>query len=83
MSYAAFIDRFPDHSFDLVIIDGRARAACIQHAIPKVKKGGYLLVDDSERYDLSKIRYQKRTDLSGHVPYYPTPTLGETSIFAL
>ena len=83
MSYATFIDSFPDHSFDLIVIDGRARAACIQHAIRKVKKGGYLLIDNSERYDLSKIKYQSRTDLSGHVPYYPQPILEESSIFTL
>ncbi len=47
--YVRSIDRHPDESFDLVVIDGRARVACIQHALPKVKPGGHILLDDSMR----------------------------------
>jgi|688.fasta_scaffold10089_5 hypothetical protein len=47
--YASFIDSCPDESFDLVVVDGRARPGCIQHALPKVKRGGFLLLDNSER----------------------------------
>jgi hypothetical protein len=42
--YVRLIDSFK--LFDLVIIDGRARTSCIKHAIPHVKKGGFLLLDD-------------------------------------
>ena len=34
---------------DLVSVDGRNRAECIRHAIPKLKPGGYLVLDNSER----------------------------------
>jgi predicted O-methyltransferase YrrM len=34
---------------DLVAIDGRNRAKCIWHARSKVKPGGYLVLDNSER----------------------------------
>jgi len=47
--YVAKIDSFPDHYFDLVFIDGRARNECIKHALPKVKNNGYILLDNSER----------------------------------
>lgn len=47
--YVTFIDRFPDHSFDIVMIDGRARTSCIKHAAPKIKKGGLLIVDNADR----------------------------------
>ena len=47
--YATSIDSYADGSFDLVVVDGRARPSCILHARPKVKKGGYLVLDDSER----------------------------------
>lgn len=48
-AYVKTIDQFPDGSFDLVMVDGRSRPSCIKHAIPKIKKGGYLLLDNSER----------------------------------
>lgn len=35
--------------FDLIIIDGRARAACLAHAIPHLAKGGMILFDNSHR----------------------------------
>jgi hypothetical protein len=47
--YVQFIDQFPDQHFDLVVVDGRARVSCVPHAIPKVKQGGYLMLDDSHR----------------------------------
>ena len=47
--YVKIIDSFPDNSFDIVVVDGRARTACVQHAVSKIKKGGYLLLDNSER----------------------------------
>ena len=40
---------FPDESFDLVIVDGYARPSCVLHAIPKIRRGGHLLLDDSDR----------------------------------
>lgn len=49
--YVKSIDPFPDESFDLVIVDGRVRPSCIFHAKNKLKKGGFLLLDDSERKD--------------------------------
>jgi len=39
--------------FDFIVVDGRKRVRCIQHAIPHVKIGGYLILDDSKR-----IRYR-------------------------
>lgn len=48
-SYVQAIDEFPDQHFDIVMIDGRARTSCIKHAVNKVKKQGYLILDNSER----------------------------------
>jgi len=47
--YVRFIDRFPDESFDLILIDGRARPSCINSAVGKVKRGGVLVLDNSDR----------------------------------
>jgi len=47
--FVTTINKFPDHFFDLVFVDGRARIQCIEHSISKVKTGGYILLDDSNR----------------------------------
>lgn len=38
-----------DNSLDLVIVDGRARVECVRAAKSKVRPGGRLLLDDSDR----------------------------------
>jgi hypothetical protein len=61
-NYASSIDRYPDSFFDFVVIDGRSRPSCIKHSFCKVKPGGYLLLDNTERnYYLSEktINYFK------------------------
>ncbi len=47
--YAAQIDAFPEASFDLVLVDGRARPSCLVHAAPRVRPGGMLILDNSDR----------------------------------
>ena len=47
--YVKNIDAFPDGYFDIVVVDGRSRTACIAHANGKIKQGVYLIVDNSER----------------------------------
>jgi hypothetical protein len=49
LEYVCTIDAYPDKFFDLVAIDGRARSSCVVHAVSKVKPGGYLLWDNTER----------------------------------
>ncbi|HZX75297.1 MAG TPA: class I SAM-dependent methyltransferase [Cyclobacteriaceae bacterium] len=49
VNYYSFIDRYEKESFDFIIVDGRARVECAEHAIPKLKKGGILILDNSER----------------------------------
>lgn len=63
--YVFFIDRYPDGLFDLVSIDGRARSSCLLHALPKVKPGGFLLFDNSER-----DRYARAVALMPQWPYW-------------
>jgi len=54
-NYASYIDNFPESYFDVVLIDGRSRPACLYHSLNKVKKGGLLILDNAEReYYLSK-----------------------------
>jgi len=43
------ISLFPDGYFDLVIVDARNRARCLLAASSKVKKDGWILLDDAQR----------------------------------
>ncbi|MDJ0651882.1 MAG: class I SAM-dependent methyltransferase [Simkaniaceae bacterium] len=49
LPYYEFCDKFPDEFFDLILIDGRNRKGCIQFSLPKLKKGGVLMLDNAER----------------------------------
>ena len=75
-NYVRQIDLFPDEFFDIVLIDGRARPACIMHSTIKVRIGGYIIVDNSDRdYYFSKTSASldnfSRQDFSGAAPLYP------------
>jgi hypothetical protein len=48
-SYVTCIDRYPNGYFDAILIDGRGRTSCIRHSIPKLKRGGLLILDNAER----------------------------------
>ncbi|MHC5057683.1 MAG: class I SAM-dependent methyltransferase [Planctomycetota bacterium] len=72
--YVRAIDPYPDGSFDLVSVDGHARLACISRAIPKVRPGGHIMLDNSERYREEAsgvLEGWESVDLSGPGPYHP------------
>jgi hypothetical protein len=80
--YAKSIDSYPDNYFDIVVVDGRSRPSCIQHGIPKLKKNGWLIIDNSERnYYLAPFRFERKSwkisKFAGPVPY--TRDFSETS----
>jgi len=54
--YASAVDDYPDGSFDLLLIDGRARPGCFAHGQRKVRVGGRIVVDNSERPEYDAIR---------------------------
>lgn len=82
--YVSIIDQYDNNYFDIVLIDGRARPSCIKHAVNKIKIGGLLILDNSDRdYYLSKTsqylnNFQKDV-YTGAVPL--SPQFSETSIF--
>lgn len=49
LPYYSVCYEFPNEFFDLILVDGRNRKGCISHAIPKLKPGGVLMLDNSER----------------------------------
>ena len=73
--YVTSIDQFPDTSFDLVVVDGRARPSCVKRGMPKVRPGGMLLLDNAERRHYQRARalldlaQWELHDFSGPGPY--------------
>lgn len=49
LDYITSILDYPDNHFDIVAVDGRARIACLGYSLLKVKPGGFVLFDDSQR----------------------------------
>jgi hypothetical protein len=75
--YTRTIDEFPDETFDLVCIDGRARVECTRHAMRKVKRHGFIVLDNSERNDYGPVydllaAWDKR-EFYGIGPYNAAP----------
>lgn len=56
--YFEFINKYDDDFFDFILIDGRARVECLVNAMDKLKSGGMLALDNSER-----LRYHPVFDL--------------------
>lgn len=83
--YVGAIDDFPDGSFDLVAVDGRSRVSCIARSLSKVKRGGWLLLDNSERegYEPGRrlLANYRRYDFYGLVPSNLDPY--QTSVWHL
>lgn len=83
--YVKSIYKYSSGSFDLVIVDGRARVSCILYAISKIRPGGYLMLDNSERerYSdaISFLADYKRTDFFGIGPY--STYLWQTSLWEI
>lgn len=46
--YSALSDK-PDEHFDVILVDGRARPECVFSALDKLKSGGLMVLDNSER----------------------------------
>ncbi len=83
--YVRTIDVYPNGTFDLVFIDGRARAACIPHALPKICPGGHLMVDNTDRPQdhgaFTRLAHLPRQDFVGFLP--GVLDLGQTSVWTV
>jgi hypothetical protein len=80
--YIRAIEDYPDGEFDLVVVDGRYRSRCTEAAIPKVRHGGMLIVDDVDRpryaTALEAVPWPRR-DIIGFAP--AKPSLSYTGLF--
>ncbi len=48
--YCSYVDTFKDESLDFIVIDGKHRVTIANKAVSKIKKGGFIYLDDSQRY---------------------------------
>jgi len=48
--YADVANNYPDQFFDFALVDGKLRHVCIDRVLPKLRVGGILILDNSERY---------------------------------
>jgi hypothetical protein len=87
-AFAKCVEGFENETFDLVIVDGSEEAdgnrlICIQASAPKVKQGGYLVLDDSDRAAYREAdRLLKGWTVRRFVGVKPCPlTAVETSVY--
>lgn len=81
LDFAPYVDAVDDSegSFDLVVVDGRARAACFRRAITRLRPGGVLVFDnvDRRRYRDAIAASPVPVDVEwtrGRTPALPYPT---------
>jgi len=83
-TYSKAASNLPDESLDLLIIDGRSRPACLKYSHSKVKPGGYLLFDNSNRESYQEaistfLKDWEREDFKGVTVY--DAFFNQTSLF--
>lgn len=54
-SYCFVCDEFENEYFDVILLDGRNRVECFEKCEKKLKKGGLLVLDNSDREEYSLI----------------------------
>lgn len=78
--YVHAIDGVPG-SFDLIVIDGRARTACLDHVADRLAPGGVILFDNSHRpayrraIAAARMKTTRTTGLTACLPYPDETTL--------
>ena len=89
IDWASIICEYPDESFDIVSVDGYddTRIPAIGFSMPKVKRGGWMVVDDSHWKKLGPglelLKAWKRVDVPGRKPHRTVGAMkdAQTSFF--
>jgi len=80
--YVKSIDKYPDNSFDVIVVDGRQRNECFKRALKKLKTDGIIVFDNFEREIYKKSQHHPGIShfmIEGLMPFnYVT---GTTAIF--
>ena len=81
-SYVHAIHRSPT-SFDIIVIDGRARIACLQQAIKKLNPKGVLLLDNSNRTRYQQVLKHKGFKIKRFAGLPGSPFKSETAVIQI
>lgn len=71
--YVEAIEHAARPEFDLVVIDGEWRSRCVPHAFDRLRRGGYIMLDNSDveieaRNAINIHHTQQKQIFSGFVP---------------
>lgn len=75
--YVTAIDEFADDHFDFILVDGYYRQPCALRALPKLKPGGLMVIDNTDWMH----RYQWPIPLNWPLVHESRNVLGQTSIW--
>jgi hypothetical protein len=65
-SYVGVIKQFDNNSLDFALVDGAFRSVCANQVVEKIRNGGYLIVDDVNRFlPCNSISPKSRTKQTG------------------
>lgn len=73
------LEQFAEHEFDFILIDGSQRGNCAKHAVRKIKPGGYIYLDNSDKHSTEEggdirvaeeILLQAVNERGGEVKYF-------------
>jgi len=84
IDWAATVCEYPDESFDIISVDGYddTRISSIEFSIPRVKCGGWIVVDDTNWEKLNPgldlLTEWLRIDVSGQKPHRTFGALKDT-----
>lgn len=67
VNYYLTVESIADNSLDFLLVDGRARPECLYYALPKMKKNGLVILDNSER-----AHYKIAFEFMNKYPVYTT-----------
>ncbi|WBL41307.1 hypothetical protein PBT90_11120 [Algoriphagus halophytocola] len=81
--YVNSINSYENSYFDLIVIDGRVRIECLKNSLNKLKSGGYLLFDNSERerYQNELGKLKTWVSYKNYGPVVQEYSFSETTIF--
>ena len=87
-AYAGALTEYPPGSFDIIVVDGKERVACAQTAPSRLRDGGLIIFDNSDKpkfkpglgLDFLHAHEFGRIDFSG--PVAQVGTFNCTSVFA-
>lgn len=83
--YVKYIDQFPEEAFDIVLVDGRSRLSAVARAINKVRRPGFVMLDNSDRPGYAGVAELlgdfERKDMFGVSPWNMEP--GQTTVWTI